>query len=360
MLDNDPNIGWEDVLRILDDLPVEALHNLVSQPEICLKLVRQRRRLREASQNLLKGRMDDAITVEELNSMMMFLAKLLPDELHLLLEYTQMLLDYLTLPAAADWRDTVIAQGKIEGRDPGFHRNLNKLRQQVRVAEGLGEDKLSKKKKRSHAQLEDTGHDDEHDKDSSSSGGEADHAPHFDFHDDDRSSTASDKRSKLGSKDALPAGPQSSQVRPNMPEALADDEIDLMLDDVSFDESVERASSRQSEESAIQEFPEGDIEDQVDQWSQEERRHQEQEAVDTLGTELRDRIEALRRRMGAGALLADEPEQGSKSDSGASGSEEYEPVLQPAIPQAYGNQRNPMASPEMSPRSVPDERRPQM
>merc|ERR1719487_3099722 len=153
MLDNDPAIGWEDVVRVLDDLPVEALHNLVSHPEQCLKLVRQRRRLKEASKTLLKGKMEDAITVEELNSMMMFLNKLLPDELHQLLEYTQMLLDYLTLPAAADWRDTVIAQGKIEARDPGFHRNLNKLRQKVRIAEGLGEDK--KKSKRSHAAVED-------------------------------------------------------------------------------------------------------------------------------------------------------------------------------------------------------------
>lgn len=289
--------------------------------------------------------------------MMMFLNKLLPDELHLLLEYTQMLLDYLTLPAAADWRDTVIAQGKIEARDPGFHRNLNKLRQQVRIAEGVDQ---THAKAHLKSVLEST---ERHEEDKgSSSDEESDHGPIMAGAFEDNSEDGKD--SQHSGKEALGAGPNVTHVMGDMPEALGDEDIDLMLDDVSLDESIAAPSSDSDQLDQQIEQPLADsldVAEQVRVWAKEEEQHNQQETLDVLGEDLRGRIENLRRRMGAGAMNGDNESlhsAGGSDGTEASGSEIYEPKLQPAIPQAYGNKRTPMADPQMSPRSIPDERMP--
>merc|ERR1719335_1837560 len=127
LLEKEAAIAWEDVFPLLELLPIEELRNLVKEPERCLKMVEHNERTKHRKK--FRGNPSEALTVEDLNSMMMFLQKLPYDELHLLIEYTQMLLDYLTLPAAAPWREVVLQQVRIQARDPAFHRNIDRLRQ---------------------------------------------------------------------------------------------------------------------------------------------------------------------------------------------------------------------------------------
>jgi len=66
--------------------------------------------------------------------MLMFLQKLPYDQLHHIIEYTQMLLDFLSLPAKASWRDKVVERGRRMGKAPDYYRRSRQQRIKMREA----------------------------------------------------------------------------------------------------------------------------------------------------------------------------------------------------------------------------------
>lgn len=61
----------------------------------------------------------------------MFLQKLPYDELHQVIEFTQLLIDFLSLPTHAKWRDQVVARGRREAEAPAFYKGMFDMRQQL-------------------------------------------------------------------------------------------------------------------------------------------------------------------------------------------------------------------------------------
>jgi hypothetical protein len=92
---------WDQATEILNTFPVEQLQRLANDREQCLELLDKidSYEPEEPDANV------DAITVEDMNSMLMFLERFSYEELHEVLEYTQMLLDFLQLPCTDTWQN---------------------------------------------------------------------------------------------------------------------------------------------------------------------------------------------------------------------------------------------------------------
>jgi len=102
VLDNDPTVDWETVRELLDRLPIEDIRQFVKDSDQAVDIIKAERQFE--SQLKEEGTSDDAVNVEDLNSMVMFVQKLPFDELRELLEHTQMLLDFLQLPNSEVWQ----------------------------------------------------------------------------------------------------------------------------------------------------------------------------------------------------------------------------------------------------------------
>merc|ERR1711966_424849 len=96
----------------------------------------------ESKEKGFTGDIANILTVEDLNSMLMFLQKLPYDELHMIVEFTQLLLDFLSLPAHAKWRDEVVMRGRREEEAPDFYKGMFNLRQQLDKAEEEEEEEV--------------------------------------------------------------------------------------------------------------------------------------------------------------------------------------------------------------------------
>jgi len=126
-----PDVDWAAVRKVLDMLPVEELERLGRDPELCIAQVLEAREQEEKFKRF-RGDTDFFLTVEDISSMLMYIQKLPYNELHLLIEYTQLLLDYLTLPTNAGWREGVAARGEREHAAPDFYHSILRLKRQLR------------------------------------------------------------------------------------------------------------------------------------------------------------------------------------------------------------------------------------
>jgi len=126
-----PDVDWAAVRQVLDMLPVEELERLGKEPELCIQQVLESR-VQEKILQEFRGDNEDFLTVEDINGMLMYIQKLPYNELHLLIEYTQLLLDYLTLPTNATWREEVAARGEREHAAPDFYHSILRLKRQLR------------------------------------------------------------------------------------------------------------------------------------------------------------------------------------------------------------------------------------
>jgi hypothetical protein len=136
-LDQDPDLDWHEVHQMLNLLPVVELNRLTENPDKVVQMAKRQRQdaEAEAKEKAFEGDENDVLTVEDVNSMLMFLQKLPYDELHMIIEFTQLLLDFLSLPACAEWRKDVVERGKREEQAPDFYRGMFNLRQQLEKEE---------------------------------------------------------------------------------------------------------------------------------------------------------------------------------------------------------------------------------
>jgi len=134
-LDENPDIEWSQVEEVLSRLPVEQLEQIKKQPTHAIRLVFEYRTGAEDNEVQSEGHASDHVTVEDVCTAIMQLQKLQAKDLHNLLEYTQLLLDYLTFPAQVQWRDDVVDRGQQEKENPEFYRNLTRMRQKLRAVD---------------------------------------------------------------------------------------------------------------------------------------------------------------------------------------------------------------------------------
>jgi len=96
LLENEALLNWQHVATVLDKLPVEDVEAYASNGSGCLEMVQ--------AQVSAQEQVDDepieanAITVEDLNTFVMFVEKFSWEQLQEVLEYTQVLIDFLHLP----------------------------------------------------------------------------------------------------------------------------------------------------------------------------------------------------------------------------------------------------------------------
>lgn len=95
------SMHWDEAAEILRTLPVEELRHLANENELCFEMFEQVGKFIANKKELHAD--VDAVNVEDLNNMLMFLQKFTYDELQEVLEYSQMLLDFLTLPSSEVW-----------------------------------------------------------------------------------------------------------------------------------------------------------------------------------------------------------------------------------------------------------------
>jgi len=134
-----PKVNWRQVVFVMDMLPVEELRRLKEDPMKCLDLVQNYRfeQDREENHQAKVEQMKDYVTVEDVNSMVMYLQRLSVEDLQSLLEFAQVLIDFLTFPTNAHWRDTVLVRGMREHENPFFYRSIMRMRQLTRETKAM-------------------------------------------------------------------------------------------------------------------------------------------------------------------------------------------------------------------------------
>merc|ERR1740130_1937408 len=76
-LDQDPELDWHEIHQMLNLLPVVELHRLTENPDRVVNMAKQNRLDQEGEQReAWSGDPANVLTVEDLNSMLMFLQKL--------------------------------------------------------------------------------------------------------------------------------------------------------------------------------------------------------------------------------------------------------------------------------------------
>lgn len=96
-------LKWEDVLHATNRVPVEEVVRLTRLLDECLNIVADQKDHVEQIEKDINQFDREAITVEDLNSMLMVIEKQSTEELQELLEYAQMLLDFLGMPGTDTW-----------------------------------------------------------------------------------------------------------------------------------------------------------------------------------------------------------------------------------------------------------------
>lgn len=104
-LEREDDMTWEDVKTEIDRLPPEEVTRLARQQDECIDTVRKQKKVQEKEEETRHEPADiDAVTVEDLNSMIMFMENQNFEDIQELLEYLQVLLDFLSLPASDTYR----------------------------------------------------------------------------------------------------------------------------------------------------------------------------------------------------------------------------------------------------------------
>jgi len=131
-LDQDPDLDWHEIHQMLNTMPIVELNRLTENPDRVVQLAKQQKADQGNPELDAGGKVNDnVLTVEDLNSMVMFLQKLPYNELHQIIEFTQLLIDFLDLPTNAKWRDQVVRRGRREAEAPTFYRGMFDMRQQL-------------------------------------------------------------------------------------------------------------------------------------------------------------------------------------------------------------------------------------
>eukprot|EP00927_Polykrikos_kofoidii_P019674 TRINITY_DN19222_c0_g1_i1.p1 TRINITY_DN19222_c0_g1~~TRINITY_DN19222_c0_g1_i1.p1 ORF type:complete len:1354 (-),score=147.35 TRINITY_DN19222_c0_g1_i1:178-3819(-) len=112
-LEHDPHIEWEHVRKCLDRLPIHEVSSLTREPQRCIEIVENAHADASGSEVYDSTNMQH-VSVEDLNSTIMFLQQLQPKQFHELIEFAQLLLDFLNLPGGAKWREEVIRKARFE------------------------------------------------------------------------------------------------------------------------------------------------------------------------------------------------------------------------------------------------------
>jgi len=134
-LDQDPDLDWHEIHSMLNTMPLVELNRLTENPDKVVQMAKQQKADGDTDTRKVPVFQDNVLTVEDLNSMVMFLQKLPYDELHQIIEFTQLLVDFLTLPSHAPWRDAVVSRGRREAEAQNFYKGMFDLRQQLDKAE---------------------------------------------------------------------------------------------------------------------------------------------------------------------------------------------------------------------------------
>jgi hypothetical protein len=100
-LEKEPDLQMDHVTEEMDKLPVEEVRRLTKSPDECIGTLKTQR---ENDVVVEKSVGFDAVTVEDLNNLLMFIYKVEWRDLKDLLEYAQMLLDFVQLPHTAVWK----------------------------------------------------------------------------------------------------------------------------------------------------------------------------------------------------------------------------------------------------------------
>jgi len=147
-LDQDPELDWHEIHSMLNTLPIVELNRITEDPDKVVQLAKKQKAdiEHEGKEKSFQGDPANILTIEDLNSMLMFLQKLPYEELHMIIEFTQLLLDFLSLPAHAKWRDEVVMRGRREEEAPVFYKGMFGLRQKLDKADAEDEEALEKAK----------------------------------------------------------------------------------------------------------------------------------------------------------------------------------------------------------------------
>mmetsp|Transcript_8460 Transcript_8460/g.13729 ORF Transcript_8460/g.13729 Transcript_8460/m.13729 type:complete len:460 (+) Transcript_8460:74-1453(+) len=130
-IEEDPDLNYHDVHSALNALPLVELQRILNSVDALIDVAEYYQK-RGNIVEVFKGDVHNILTVEDLNSMLMFIQKLPYKKLHLVIEWTMMLLDYLVLPAKAQWREDLVARGQREKKDPRYYLEHHRLRQKMR------------------------------------------------------------------------------------------------------------------------------------------------------------------------------------------------------------------------------------
>merc|ERR1712137_456686 len=132
-IDEKPDLDWHNVQELLDMMSLREIERSVMRnPDEAFEMVK---RYRDKTFKTEDVQTSTIVTVEDLNSMLMFLQKLRYDKLHLVIEYTQLLLDYLMLPTSSNWREEVMVRWESETAHPFYYKNIERLRTRVKADE---------------------------------------------------------------------------------------------------------------------------------------------------------------------------------------------------------------------------------
>eukprot|EP00427_Karlodinium_veneficum_P006492 CAMPEP_0169179204 /NCGR_PEP_ID=MMETSP1015-20121227/67515_1 /TAXON_ID=342587 /ORGANISM="Karlodinium micrum, Strain CCMP2283" /LENGTH=654 /DNA_ID=CAMNT_0009254235 /DNA_START=350 /DNA_END=2315 /DNA_ORIENTATION=- len=132
-LEDDPDIEWSTVHQKLNRYPVTELNRMAADPGLFLNFVQEVKNAQNVAPQIPEGAEDlqHVLTIEDLTSMLMYLQKLPKEELHYIIEYTQLLIDFLSLPAHSPWRMAVVERGRKEAKNPQFYKEVFRLRQDL-------------------------------------------------------------------------------------------------------------------------------------------------------------------------------------------------------------------------------------
>lgn len=108
-LEKEPDLQMDHVTEEMDKLPVEEVRRLTKSPDECIGNLKTQR---ESDEVVEKSAGFDAVTVEDLNNLLMFIYKVEWRDLKDLLEYAQMLLDFVQLPHTAVWKGNATRKKK--------------------------------------------------------------------------------------------------------------------------------------------------------------------------------------------------------------------------------------------------------
>lgn len=128
------SMHWDEAAAIFNTLPLEELRYFGNEPDQCFEMLERTAKFYKNHKEHTKADYDDCVTVEDLNNMLMFLQKFTFEELHEVMEYAQLLLDFLQLPCSEVWRGhaarVAAMEAEIDPEEPSYKQTLRRLEEQ--------------------------------------------------------------------------------------------------------------------------------------------------------------------------------------------------------------------------------------